>query len=255
MDMTQATAGRVPIIIPRYNDGENVIQCIQSVWEKTTGDYRLIVADDCSDRDDAGLKWLRAMRLNKKLELTESKERGWLSGNFNRVIKDLKITTDFVKLDSDVVVYSRGWLERMVDFMKEHPKCGELSAGMVTSDEPEAKIRYFPKTIKDGKMEGIYDWTPVAGLEPVSADIVPGPLSMFRYEAFKELDGFDEKFKCDFIDADYCMRLRKAGWEVWYHPQIWANHLCHSKGRDETGFREASNGDRGLFKERYGVSW
>lgn len=223
----------------------------------TSAPYNLIVLDDGSDKDDVGLEWLIEQHEAEKLTLVRSKDRKWLSANFNAGIKNIK--GDFVKLDSDVVIYSRDWLEKMVGFMAEHPKCAELSAAMVTSAEPGAFIRHGPKNILQLEdtvvVEKVYDWVGAKGLEPVTVDIVPGPCTYFRREAFDEVGGFDEAFTCDFTDANLCMTLRKAGWENWYHPQIRMSHEGHSANRGLPGFKAATDRDRELFKQKWGVNW
>ncbi len=52
-----------------------------------------------------------------------------------------------------------------------------------------------------------------------------GALLMIRRSAWEKLGGFDEAFyPVWFEDVDFCRRLRNAGAEVWYSPEVVAQH-------------------------------
>jgi GT2 family glycosyltransferase len=44
-------------------------------------------------------------------------------------------------------------------------------------------------------------------------------------EAFKELNGFDERFAWAFNDVDFCIRLREKGWRIIWTPEVEHHHL------------------------------
>jgi hypothetical protein len=48
---------------------------------------------------------------------------------------------------------------------------------------------------------------------------------MIRREAFDAVDGFDEQFFLYWEDADFCFRLKRAGWSVVYNPGERVTHL------------------------------
>lgn len=53
---------------------------------------------------------------------------------------------------------------------------------------------------------------------------LPGAALAFRWEAFQEVGGFDPRFFMYHEDLDLCLRLRRAGWKLWYSPALAAVH-------------------------------
>src|ERR1700737_5178906 len=48
---------------------------------------------------------------------------------------------------------------------------------------------------------------------------------MIRRDAFESVDCFDEHFFLYWEDADFCFRLKRAGWAVAYNPCVAVTHL------------------------------
>jgi GT2 family glycosyltransferase len=63
------------------------------------------------------------------------------------------------------------------------------------------------------------------GVVPFEASFVEGAFMMIRREAFDWLAGFDEEFSFFSEDADFAVRLRKAGWKVFHTPMATITHF------------------------------
>ena len=62
--------------------------------------------------------------------------------------------------------------------------------------------------------------------EPANVDFVTGGAMAVRRDAFEQVQGFDERFwPAYYEDVDICLRLRDAGWEVRYQPELRATHV------------------------------
>lgn len=57
---------------------------------------------------------------------------------------------------------------------------------------------------------------------------LPGAAMGVRAEAFFSVGGFDPRFFMYHEDLDLCLRLRRAGWKLWYSPQVGAIHYLGS---------------------------
>jgi GT2 family glycosyltransferase len=60
--------------------------------------------------------------------------------------------------------------------------------------------------------------------QPLRPRHVMGALFAVRLDAFNAVGGFDETFFLYREETDLCRRLRAAGWDITYHPDIEATH-------------------------------
>jgi GT2 family glycosyltransferase len=79
---------------------------------------------------------------------------------------------------------------------------------------------------------------------------------MVRRDAFSAIGGMDEQFFLYWEDADFCMRLRQAGWLTYYSPAMSVTHLA---GRSSQHAREASlvafHESAYRYYRKHGVRW
>lgn len=66
---------------------------------------------------------------------------------------------------------------------------------------------------------------------PQPIDTVEGACMLVRRAAFEAVGGFDERFWMYSEDVDLCLRLRRAGWEIWYQPQSVLLHVHAGSSR------------------------
>ena len=53
---------------------------------------------------------------------------------------------------------------------------------------------------------------------------VTGGCLLVRRDCFRHLGGMDENFFLYYEDVDFCQRARRAGWSVWYEPDLRVTH-------------------------------
>jgi uncharacterized protein YbbK (DUF523 family) len=74
---------------------------------------------------------------------------------------------------------------------------------------------------------GFAQYSPIAGAAPV--DYASGACLLVRRAAWEEVGGFDPGFFLFYEEIDFCLRLRRAGWETWFEPAAVAMHeIGHS---------------------------
>jgi GT2 family glycosyltransferase len=62
---------------------------------------------------------------------------------------------------------------------------------------------------------------------------IPGTAMALRPEAWHEVQGFDQSYFLYNEDIDLCLRLRRAGWDLWFDPTIQCiHHLGETTGSD-----------------------
>ena len=135
----------------------------------------------------------------------------------------------------------------MLAWMNEHPDVGMVGTQLVLPDgstqascatDPTLMAMfleetYLYKVLPKSRLFGSYTMTYWDYNETREVEQVCGACFFVRAEAFKQLDGFDEAYFMYFEDTDFCVRLRRAGWRIYFLPQARIQHrLGASSGGD-----------------------
>lgn len=101
--------------------------------------------------------------------------------------------------------------------------------------EHDNSIRRFPsiwnpiKTLLKIKRTDHYDKSKI--IEPTTVDWAAGSFLLFKYDVYKQLNGFDEQYFMYFEDVDICYRASEVGNKITYLPEIKGIHLASFKNR------------------------
>ncbi|HCC85360.1 MAG TPA: hypothetical protein DEQ06_01980 [Porphyromonadaceae bacterium] len=229
----------ISVIIITYNSGKYIRRCIESLCrQRMIDDIELIVVDNGSQDDT--LKIIeKEIDLDIKVIMNE-KNVGY-SGAIN---KGKRATNARLLVISNAdVEFQSDTLNILVSYMYQHPDIGVLGPQQV-----------FP----DGRWQRSYGDVPgllcsiknLLGItsakhflrtltwpwfrwdrRPCQVGYIDGAVMAIRREAFEAVGGFDENFFFYGEDVDFCMRLRKAGWKVVFHPEV---RVIHVRGGSST---------------------
>ena len=150
----------------------------------------------------------------------------------------------FVLLNSDAFFQSSA-LELAIQHMDATVDCG-LGGGLLVgrdgSWQPSARSFHsllgdflvltglaakFPKS----KFFGGFDRTWADVKEPASVDWVPGAFSIIRPRALVKSGIFDPAFFLYYEEVDLCVRIKQAGYSIWYWPDIVVVHIGGESSR------------------------
>jgi len=152
-------------------------------------------------------------------------------------------------LNSDAVL-QEGALAATLRTLRADPSIGALGGRVVLTDGglQEAGNRVF----RDGSAGGIgrgespFSHAALAGR---TTDYVSGVFLVTPAALWRMLDGFDERLAPAYYeDTDYCLRVWRAGFRVWYEPSVLLEHLewGSATGDSATVLMERN---RALFRE------
>jgi GT2 family glycosyltransferase len=143
-----------------------------------------------------------------------------------------------VLLNSDAF-FQPNALRLAVEHMDATPKAGLGGARLIGEDgswQPSARI--FPTPLHEmlmhtglaakypkSKFFGRADRTWADPLQPASTDWVPGAFMIIRKTVLDQVGLFDENFFLYYEETDLCRRIRNAGHQVWYWPDIVVIHI------------------------------
>jgi len=198
---------KVSIIVPAYNEEENIEKTIKSLLEL---DYprdklEIIIVDDGS-KD-------RTYEIAKKYESdiikVYKKENGGKASALNYGIK--KASGEFiVTLDADSIVPKEA-LKKMLEYFDEEDVMIVVPAIQIT------EVKNFWQRLQsieysyNNFLRLIFD-------RLNSLHVAPGPFSVFRRELFEKIGYFDEKNLTE--DMEIAMRCQAYGYKIRYCPEV-----------------------------------
>ena len=234
----------ISIGIVSYNTCELLRACLQSLRErvgKGEATIEVLVADNGSS--DGSIQMVE----REFPEFHAFYTGGNIGyGRANNAAFERATGRYFFILNSDTEV-EPGALRAMVQFMDEHAQVGGVGAKLILPDgstqpsvgtDPTLRAIFFEQTYLDkllpqSKLTGGYLLTWWDYKERREVEQVCGACLFVRREAWHQIGGFDPAFFMYFEDTDFCLRLRRAGWQIWYLPDARIrHHLGGSSGSD-----------------------
>jgi GT2 family glycosyltransferase len=127
-------------------------------------------------------------------------------------------------------------LEKTVNFMDAHPKCGVLGVKLVgRNGSLQPSCRYFPtpwnvflgttglgRHFPGARLVDDMSWDHASERE---CDWVPGCYYLVRREVIEKVGLFDPRYFLYYEEVDHCRAVRRAGWTVTYYPFTQVIHI------------------------------
>ena len=213
------------IIIVNFNGGVLLDQCLESIFASPPAfGFEVVLVDNAStdgssERAEAGFPAIVMLRCAGNLGLAKAFNRGLALARGRYLLS----------LDSDTRVFP-GALEAMVSHLEESPAVGVAGGWLLNPDlTPQKTARRKPTALNAlfGRRSLITRLAPNNPLSrrylmddmltrtaPFEVDWVSTAALMARREAVERVGGLDEEFFVYWVDADWCARMRAAGWLV-----------------------------------------
>jgi len=235
------------ISIVSWNTRDLLGQCLDSVYAAADGlDIEVVVVDNASG--DGSVEMVR-QRYPRVVLVANTGNAGFAAAN-NQALA-ASTGRHFLLLNPDTICRP-GALAGLVRFLDEHPRCGAVgplvlnpvlsgAEGPVLSgvEGADETLQYswarFPtfwseaRGRLDRRIAGA-DKAPTTAqdtcsLGPFRADWIGGCCLMVRRDAVNEIGPMDESLFMYCEETDWCLRLVRAGWEVWVEPAARIVHL------------------------------
>jgi N-acetylglucosaminyl-diphospho-decaprenol L-rhamnosyltransferase len=235
------------VVVCNYNTGDYLTRCLRSAFEQA-GEARVeVVVVDNASRDGSAD---RAVAANPGVRLIRNPTNRGFAAAINQGIA--ATAAPFVLLlnpDGEIV---GGTLGGFLKVAAEHPRAGAI--GPVVRD-PDGTI--YPSARKVPTMAEALGHFAVGPFTPRNpwtraykladwdrrserqVEWVSGSCMLIRREAMVAAGPLDERFFLYVEDVDFCRRLRAAGWEVWFSPELEVVHVgAISTGRSRWARRQ-----------------
>ncbi|NSL52031.1 glycosyltransferase family 2 protein [Calidifontibacillus erzurumensis] len=227
----------VSIIIVNFNTKQLTLDAIRSVFQsKTRYSYEILLVDNNST--DGSVQAFR--KEFPQITMIENKENVGFSKANNQAIRIAK-GNYILLLNSDTII-QEDTLEVMLDFMEAHPRVGASGCKVVLPDgtldqacrrgfpTPEASFYYFSGLAKLFPTSPRFNQYHLGHLDPdkdYPVDCLVGAFMLLRRDVIEQVGLLDEEFFMYGEDIDWCYRIKKAGWDIYYYPYT---SIIHYKG-------------------------
>lgn len=221
------------ISVVSYNTKELLKKCLKSVYENTHKvNFEVFVADNNSK--DGSTKMVKEKF--PQVNLIENKINVGFAKANNQAVK--KSSGRYILLlNSDTIVLPNS-LNIMTGFMDHHPQVGALGCKLLNPDMtlqpscrefPSFLTLFFELTFLDqlfpsNKVLGRYKLSGWDHNEIREVDQLIGACLMVRKKTIDEVGLLDERFHMFFEDVDWCYRIKKRGWKIYFLPKAKVIH-------------------------------
>ncbi len=225
------------IIIVNYNVKEFLENALISIKKAIEGiNAEIFVVDNASE--DGSVEMIKQKFPEVKL-IENDRNLGFAKAN-NQALK-LAQGKYILLINPDTVV-QEDTFKVLISFLESNPDCGMVGCKILNPDGTLqlACRRSFPTPwVALTKMIGLsslfpkskifarYNLTYLDTEQVTEVDAVSGSFMMIRREVYEQVGGLDEDFFMYGEDIDWCYRIKKAGWKIYYVPYT---QIIHFKG-------------------------
>ncbi|MGN0706671.1 MAG: glycosyltransferase [Faecalibacterium sp.] len=232
--------GRVSILIPTCDHIGDLETCIASIYARTTyPDFEIILIENNSREARTFRAYERMQKEHpENLRVVTWQGKGFNYSALNNFGVQYATGEYLLLLNNDTEVITPHWLEEMVMYAQQK-RVGCVGVKLFYPDDTiqHAGVgfglggvaghlhRFFPGD-SDGYMGRL--------VYAQDLYVVTAACLMVRREVYDQVDGLDESFAVAFNDVDFCVRVRKAGYQNVFTPFAQLYHYeSKSRGLDE----------------------
>lgn len=237
----------VSIIIVNYNSKEYLDKCLGSVVKaKGNNRYELIVVDNASN--DGSAELVRDKYPDVKL-ISNSDNLGFIKAN-NQGMR-ASSGKMVMCLNNDTIIKDDA-IGKLVQFLMAHGDAGAVGPKLLNIDgtiqmqcrrgfpTPINSLYYFlglSKLFTKSKRFGSYLLTYLDDKATVEVDSLCGAAMLVKREVLDKVGLMDESYFMYGDDIDWCYRIKKAGWKIFYLPEAEIVHYGGRGGSSKMSYR------------------
>ncbi len=235
------------ILIVSYQVREHLARCLNSIANaKTEIGVEVFVVDNASSdgsaelvREDFTWVCLLANRQNMGFAAANNQALRESHGRF------------LLLLNPDTVIPEKqpNALDTLIAFMRMHPRAGACGPKLLYGDGTlqhsafrfpslaQIYLDLFPThwRLAESRLNGRYPKRLYSAGPPFEVDHPLGAALMVRREAAEQVGWLDEGFFIYVEEIDWCLRIKRAGWEIWCVPQA---EIIHLEAQSTRQFRD-----------------
>lgn len=218
------------IIIVSWNVRRLLEECLKSLYDSINGlTFEVFVVDNASS--DQSVEMVRS-KFRDVCLIANSENVGF--GRANNQALEMSRGKYVLFLNPDALVL-KGCVEELVDFLERHPTVGMVGPELVNGRNKllfnwsRLSLRGITEFVVERLVSTLTRTHPVVLFKASRAvKWLTGACWMVRRELIDQVGSFDENLFMYGEEPDFCYRVRKAGWKIYF-----LRHVCitHYKGQ------------------------
>jgi GT2 family glycosyltransferase len=224
----------ISVIIPTYEREEPLRDTITDVLKQDYPNFEILVVDQTAKHQLEITNYLEELATQNKIKWFHLP---WASlpGARNYAIR--RSLGEIILFIDDDVQLTPGFLTAHAQNYRNNPEIGAVAGRVfdrmkLGESGGKLQIDYLPPQAMDPGIAWYYIDL-VHTVKPQQVLSVRGCNMSFRREIFTKYSlNFDERFRGSAVreESDFCLRLRKTGYKIWYDPEAYLVHLGEETG-------------------------
>lgn len=203
---------RISVIIVNHNTNKYLAECLISLPK----DIEIIVVDNDSQKKPQSSR-AKIILYDQNLGFAKAVNIGLKNSSGKYILllnPDTKISAEAIS--------------KMLDYYENHSDAGIVAPKLISKNNVVQKsVRKFPNIIGAFKeyilgQKGEYDF--YLPTKTCSVDVVVGACMLIKTDLFINLGGMNEKYFLYYEDIDLCRKVKKAGFKVYFLPEVEVFH-------------------------------
>lgn len=212
------------ICVVNTDNRDLTLACIQSVYSETRASLLEVFVVDNASTDGSAEAVADRFPM---VEIIRNASRMGFSTNNNVALQ--RATGRYLMLLNDDTVVQDGALDTLVSFMDANPQTGAAGGALLNPNGTrQHSWDYDPSPLYDA-LRPVSTWIRFADpmqSSPIEVGSVSGACMIVRREVVDDIGLLDTAFDPLYAEeADWCYRIRRAGWAIHYVPDARVIHL------------------------------
>lgn len=224
--MTEILQPKIFIIVLNFNGQDVLMQCLSSVYQSDYLNFEVVVVDNNSS--DESLEQAKKS-FSRAYFIKNSENFGFSRGNNVGIRWALEKFADYILILNNDTILEKITLSELVQAMQRNESAGIASPIIFSADD--RTVWFAGGTINWRKMRTNHVHE-IKSDSPYLSEYISGCAMLVKKAVFREIGIFDERFFLYYEDADFSMRAKKAGFDLFIIPSAHIKHLEQSNNKN-----------------------
>lgn len=226
----------ISIVIVNYNVRDAIDNCLSSIYKSNTSAHQLEIFVVDNNSFDGSTKLIKDKYPDVNV-IENKKNLGYSKAN-NIALR--RVRGKYILILNPDTILEEGTFQELIDFIQEHPETGVVTSKLIMANgklDPACR-RSFPtlmvalprilglsKLFPKSKLFGKYNLSYLDENQTHEVDSVNGAFMFMPKKVMDCVGFFDEDYFMYGEDLDFCFRIKKHGYRIFYYPEVTTVHL------------------------------